>query len=225
MRTMGKRLLICWNNSAAEGFEKKLRAFLVEFLQHEGYEMHFVYSIEDFRREITSLPYDAVIALCELTWGNGKGKDAYVKYTGIDFIKRELRLKRIPLPVLFLSFAPYESIVEMDPSREMIKALLYGNYFIQLPLASERDLSIFEKMSPLDEMQLEANLRFIPSYQLISQIHHDVTEQTLQECKESLALLFEGKRLHGDLERLQSIDTCEGLRAFCTELKVRPELC
>lgn len=214
------KALICWNTCT--DYEKNQLENQIRFLlkkEGKSLELEFLYSKDEFDSKRDYIKnYNAIIVLCELTWNNKLYSNLY----GIDFVKNEIRLPGINLPVLFMSFLSRSQILKLDSSKQIISTFALGHHFIHLPTANVGEIEKFYEMELVPSSEMEDTLNFISFDKIVSTIRHDVNSENIEECKLRLINIIDKanfddkKQLFDDLG---DVNNSKGIKDFCDDIE------
>jgi len=214
------KALVCWN-ACHESEKQKLENIFLSILKNEGntLELDFVFSESEFKQKKDSVwEYNSIIVLCELTWNN----KPYSRLCGIDLVQKEIRLKRINLPVLFLSFLSLRQILEIDNSKQIIRYYALGHHFIQLPIDNQNSIEMFYKMKPLERIEMVDTLNFCSLDRMISTIQHDVNEHNKENLVQTLILILNSidvKDKEKYIQEIKQLNDVDDIKNFCTKIE------
>ena len=213
---MKENILICHNGNIKEDF------YQIFLGGKQEREFTFVSDIREFKKYTSTKDiwgnYDAVMILCELSWENHKFSD----FWGIELVQREIRFKRkINLPILFFSFYDRTQIVKNDKKKEIINTWGLGHAFIQLPLAQPCEISCFDTMSSVSELEMLDILHYCTFKGMLESIRHNLNQKNIAESKKIIEkLLLESKADSLLISDLNNRNTVNSIREFCNSSDV-----
>lgn len=191
-----ENVLICFNEG---GFADKLRSdgyflactyteFRNSFKEAKEIDLNQKQDKRKTKNEISIIKeVRALVVLCELNWGLSKDDNSKIsplsKMNGIDFAKK-LRVDKVVLPILFVSFLNRSQQLSLSSKNEIISTPILGHAYAQLPSTPENWIelinSLYKENRRLDEIELEDVIRhFCNPDGMLSELKHDLLKNQI----------------------------------------------